>query len=83
MRQVGISEKEGKGRMGKGLGNLRISPYLAFEFLHRGKKMQLHVPSQPFQASVVCRSEGGSSGVCALWRPALPYSMLINACSAF
>lgn len=35
--------------------------------------MQLHVPSQPFQASVVCRSEGVVE-VCALWQPALPYA---------
>lgn len=29
----------------------------------------------------MCR--GGSGGVCALWPPALPFSMLIDACSAF
>lgn len=47
--------------------------------------MQLHVPSQPFQASMVCSSEGGwaGGGGCALWPPALPFSMLIDACSAF
>lgn len=83
MRQVGITKKEeveGWARVGESYN----FPYLAFEFLRREKKMQLHVPSQPFQASVVCRSGGGGSGgVYALWRPALPYSMLIDACSAF
>lgn len=45
--------------------------------------MQLHMASQPFQASVGCSRGGGSGRVCALWGPALPYSMLIDACSAF
>lgn len=40
-------------------GNLRIFfLYRALDFLHRERKMQLHVPSQPFQASVVCKNEG-------------------------
>lgn len=44
--------------------------------------MQLHVPSQPFQASVECRLEGVVV-VCALWGTAPPYSMLIDACFVF
>lgn len=54
---MGITEKEeveGWARVGES----SHFPYLAVRFLHREKKMQLHVPSQPFQASVVCRSEG-------------------------
>lgn len=78
----GNNWERGSGRMGQAWESLNF-PYLLFEFLHGEKKMQLHVPSQPFQASVVCKNWGGSGGVCALWRPALPYSMLIVACSAF
>lgn len=59
----GNNRERGSGGDEPGLGNLRISPCLAFEFLHREKKMQLHVPSQPFQASVVCRCEVGG-GLC-------------------
>lgn len=55
-RQVGIAEKEVEGWAG--VGESQNFSNLVLDFLHREKKMQLHVPSQPFQASVVCKNEG-------------------------
>lgn len=57
VRQSRDNWERGSGRMGQGWGILEF-PVSCIDFLHSEKKMQLHVPSQPFQASVVCRSEG-------------------------
>lgn len=58
-RQVGMSKK-GSARMVQAAGESKnfFFLYRALDFLHRERKMQLHVPSQPFQASVVCKNEG-------------------------
>lgn len=50
--------KKGSGRMVQAAGESKnFFLYRALDFLHRERKMQLHVPSQPFQASVVCKNE--------------------------
>lgn len=49
MRQVGITEKGGSGGLGHGWGIFEF-PVSCIDFQHGEKKMQLHVPSQLFQA---------------------------------
>lgn len=61
VRQRWITKKE-KEKIGPGLGNLRISSIVHSTFCTGGEKMQLHVPSQPFQERAVCKNEGGEVG---------------------
>lgn len=76
------NNRKRKWNDGVGLGNLRIPCILHWVSVREGKKCNYTCPLSLFRQAW-CVKWGGSGGVCALWRPTLPYSMLIDACSAF
>lgn len=75
MRQEGIAEKEEEWAR---VEESKNSPYLA-----KGEENAITCALSAFSGKCGVWKCGGSRGVCALWQPALPYSMLIDACSAF
>lgn len=74
VRQRWITKNE-KWKIGQELRNLRISSILHSTFCTGGRKCNYTCPLSLFRQGR-CVKMRGSGGICALWRPALPYFML-------
>lgn len=78
----GNNWERGKWRDGPWLENLRI-PRILHWLSAQGKENAITRTLSVLSGKVWCGEWWGGSEVCALWQPAFPFSMLIDACSAF